>query len=123
MNLEKIVNENGFVFKNKTSETYKEKIDQYSGNLDFTHFIQLLHKTDIIVKELSGRYLGSRPSPDTKNACIAKTFVNIGGKTLSHFYINLPSGLIVDPATTFPKEEVNTKYKPVEFRWFEGGVI
>lgn len=80
-------------------------------------------KTDIIVKELNGKYLGSRPSPDTKNACIAKTFVNIGGKTLSHFYINLPSGLIVDPATTFPKEEVNTKYKPVEFRWFEGGVI
>lgn len=25
MNIEKIVNENGFVFKNKTSETYKEK--------------------------------------------------------------------------------------------------
>lgn len=80
-------------------------------------------KTDIIVKELNGKYLGSKPTPDPNKACIAKTFVNLNGKVLSHFYINLPSGLIVDPATTYPKEEVNTKYKATEYRWFEGTVV
>lgn len=80
-------------------------------------------KTDIIVKELNGKYLGSKPTPDPEKACIAKTFVTLNGKVLSHFYINLPSGLIVDPATTYPVEEVNKKYKAVEYRWFEGTIV
>lgn len=58
MNLEKIVNENGFVFKNKTSETYVEKI-VLKITADPNDLDNITEETEFLLDEIDEEYLTS----------------------------------------------------------------